>query len=322
MATGGEITWSTPFSRELHKPIRKRFSRRRVVSLSVDSIWGADLIDVQKYSRMNKGIKYILVVIDIFSKYAWAYPLRDKTGRTVASAFESLFQQHHPHKLWVDRGSEFYNPPMTRILKEYGVHRYSTFGKDKSCVAERFIRTLMEVLMLFFDTHRHTEFLDVLQPAIDRYNSTPHRSIGCTPAEARLPAFYQTVFDSLYFPSTRKGKKARQLPRFTVGDRVRIPVTKSLFSKGYQRNWSLDVYTIRTVKRTVPPTYTLQEDDGSPVRGTWYGNQLQKTSQEVYRIEKVLRRRAGGRESYVQWEGYDKKYNSWIPTSDITGAPV
>ena len=128
---------------ELHKRIIRNFKRRKVVPVSVDNIWGADLADMQLISRQNKGYRFLLCVIDLYSKYAWVVPIKDKKGDTLVAAFQKILKSgRKPNKIWVDRGSEFYNSKMDKFLKDNDIGRYSTFNEGKSVVAERFIRTL------------------------------------------------------------------------------------------------------------------------------------------------------------------------------------
>ena len=109
---------------ELHKPVRRKFKKLRVLVNGIDRIWAADLVDMQAFSKCNRGVKYLLAVIDVFSKYGWLIPFKDKTGKYVASALETIFKERKPEKMWVDKGKEFYNknvkdsieciPPRTR----------------------------------------------------------------------------------------------------------------------------------------------------------------------------------------------------------------
>ena len=100
--------WAQRLADELHKPITRNFTKRRVISRGIDEIWAADLVEMQKFSRWNKGLKYLLMVIDVFSKYAWIKPLKDKKTETVVIAFEEIFNSgRKPKMLWADKGSEF-----------------------------------------------------------------------------------------------------------------------------------------------------------------------------------------------------------------------
>ena len=126
---------------ELHKPIIRKFKRRKVYSSFKDNIWGVDLADMQSLRKYNKEIKYLLCAIDIFSKYAWFVPLKNKQISTVINAFQKKISKRKPNRIWVDQGSEFYNNAFKKFLKEDNVEMYSTFNEGKSVVAWRFIRT-------------------------------------------------------------------------------------------------------------------------------------------------------------------------------------
>ena len=108
-----------------------------------DNIWGVDLADMQSLSKYNKGVKCLLCTIDLFSKYAWVIPLKDKKGTSIVNAFQKIIsKERKPNKLWVDQGTEFYNESFKGFLKINNIEIYSTFNEGKSVVAERFIRTL------------------------------------------------------------------------------------------------------------------------------------------------------------------------------------
>ena len=126
---------------ELHKPIIRKFKKRKVYSSFKHNIWGVDLADIQLISKYNKGIKYLLCVIDLFRKYAWVVPLRDKKGATITNAFQKILDssKRKPNKIWVDQGSEFCNNLFKKWLKDNDISMYSTHNEGKSVIAERFI---------------------------------------------------------------------------------------------------------------------------------------------------------------------------------------
>ena len=136
---------------KLHKPVIKKFNKRKVYSQFKDNIWGVDLADMQSLSKKNKGIKYLLCAIDLFSKYAFVIPLKDKKGISIVNAFSKIIKQSNrraegtsaqyvkPNKIWVDQGSEFYNRAFKKWLSDNDIIMYSTFNEGKSVVAERFI---------------------------------------------------------------------------------------------------------------------------------------------------------------------------------------
>ena len=123
---GLDIHWSNQQANELHKPVRIRFDKRTVFAKQVDDIWTADLVDMSSFSKSNKSYKYLLTVIDLFSKYGWIVPLKNKTGKEVAQAFRKLFHNGHPSRLWADKGTEFYNQQLESVLEANDVMLYST----------------------------------------------------------------------------------------------------------------------------------------------------------------------------------------------------
>ena len=232
---GSGIQWTNNMANELHKPVRKNFMKRFVFVRNVDDIWGADLVELPTLSKKNSGYRYILMVIDVFSKYGWSVPLKTKTGNEVASALQKIFKEYHPAKLWVDQGREFYNKQVSELLKKYNIVIYSTNNDEKCSVIERWNRTIKSQLWRYFSANGTYKYTDVLQPLMDKYNSTKHRSIGMTPTDARKPSNYQQVFKNLYF---KKVQTRNKQPKYKVGDQVRISVKKNLFEKGFTINWS------------------------------------------------------------------------------------
>ena len=148
--------WAQNLANELHQPIRRQFPKRRVISYGIDNIWAADLVEMGKFSKWNKGIKYLLMVIDVFSKFGWIRPLKDKRGQTVADAFRSIFRERKPKMLWTDKGSEFFNEIMKDLLHKNGVKLYTTENEEKSSVVERWNRTMKEKLFRMFSANNNT----------------------------------------------------------------------------------------------------------------------------------------------------------------------
>ena len=315
-STGAGIQWTNNMANELHKPVRKKFLKRFVFVRHVDDIWGADLIELPSLSKKNSGFRYILMVIDVFSKYGWGVPLKTKTGIEVASALRTIFKKDKPAKLWVDKGREFYNKEVSALLKKNNIEIYSTNNDEKCSVVERWNRTIKTQLWRYFSANGTQKYTNIIQPLMDKYNSTKHRSIGMTPTDARKPSNYQQVFKNLYLKKVKARKKE---PKFKVGDKVRISIKKDIFEKGFTVNWSDKIYTITEVLNTLPPTYKIK-DDRVEIKGTFYEQELQKTRENTFRIEKVLRwkKQDGIRIARVKWKGYDSSYNSWVPETSIT----
>ena len=122
----------------------KNLKKRTVYSEFKDNIWGADLADIQLINKFNKRLRFLLCVIDIFSKYPWVVPLKDKKGVSIVNAFQKILDDSYrkPNKIWVDKKSEFYNGSFKKLLKDNDIEIYSIHNKGKSVAAQRFIRTL------------------------------------------------------------------------------------------------------------------------------------------------------------------------------------
>ena len=159
----------------LHKPLRKKFPRRKTFAKGINDLFQADLVDMQNVARYNDSYRYILTCIDVFSKRAFAVPLRDKRGPTLAAAFEKIFAEAVPNMLQTDRGTEFLNSQVQDLFKKFNIHHYWSFNDDIKCaVVERFNRTLKTRMFRYF-TARHTNrWIDVLQSFIKAYNNSYH----------------------------------------------------------------------------------------------------------------------------------------------------
>ena len=281
---------------ELHKLIFRKFEKRKVHAAFKDNIWGADLADMQLLNKYNKGIRFLLCVIDIFSIYAWVVPLKDKKGVSIVAAFQSILKQSNrkPNKIWVDKGFEFYNASFKKWLRDKGIVMYSTNNEGKSVVAERFIRTLKSKTYKHMTSISKNVYIDKLDNIVNEYNNTYHTTIKVKPIDKETND---------------------KDPKFKVGDRVRISKYKNIFAKGYTPNWSEEVFVIKKVKNAVPWTSVVNDLNGEEIMGRFYEKELQKANQEEFRIEKVIKRK--GDKMYVKWKGYDNSFNSWIDKKDL-----
>ena len=204
---------------ELHKPDIKKFEKRKVHATFKDNIWGADLANMQSLSRYNKGITFLLCVIDIFSKY-----ILKQSNRK-------------PNKIWVDKGSEFYNASFEKWLQDNDIVMYSTHNEGQSVVAERFIRTLKSKIYKHMTSISRNVYIDKLYDIVDEYNNKYHTTIKMKPIDVK---------DNTYINTDKEINN--KYPKFKVGDHVRISKYKNIFAKGYTPNWSEEVCVIKKLK--------------------------------------------------------------------------
>ena len=294
---------------ELHKPARKRYPRRRVILKGIDDLWQADLVEMIPYARFNGGHKYLLTVIDCFTKYAWAVAVKSKSAGDVMRAMSSVFKIHKsPKNLQTDQGREFYNVEFQRLMDKFGVNHYSTQSNLKASIVERFNRTLKSEMWKQFSLRGSYRWIDIINSLLDRYNNKVHRSTGMKPVSV-TEADVIKIMKRLYPPLSRS--VATRPPGYTEGDYVRISKQKTVFDKGYTPNWSTEIFRVARVRLTNPSTFLLEDYRGRPVKGGFYAQELQRVSYpDVYLVEKVLRKR--GNKAYVKWLGFDNSHNSWI----------
>ena len=235
---------------KLHIQIIKKFKRRKVYSSFRDNIWGADLVDMQSLSKYKKGIKYLSCAVDLFSKYAWVVPWKDKKGITIVNAFQKIFDSSNrkPNKIWVDQGGEFYNNLFKRFLKINNIEMYSTYNEGKSVVAERFIRTLKNKIFKHMTAISKNVYFDVSDDIVNKYNNTVHRTIKIKPIDVTSDSYAEYNEDS-----------NEKDPKFKVVYRARISKYKNIFAKWYAANWSEEVFVIIKIKNTVPWTYVISD---------------------------------------------------------------
>lgn len=298
---------------ELHKPIRRNFKRRSTIIKGLDDLWQADLAQMDLYSSSNKNYKFILVVIDCFSKYAWARALKTKTSHEVTEAFKSILvkEKRQPKNLQTDQGKEFFNNEFGNLMKKYNINHYNTYSIKKASMAERFIRTLKERLFKYFSLNGSYKWIDILPSIVSIYNNTVHSTIQMKPINVT-----KTKEKQLLASAYNQIKIATDPRKFVIGDIVRISKAKYVFSKGYTPNWTTELFKIVKINITDPVTYILEDLQGNPIMGAFYKEELQKTeTPDVYLIEKILKRR--GNKVFVKWLGFDNTHNSWINKTNI-----
>lgn len=264
---------------EIHKPVRKNFGRRRIITLGIDNLWAIDLLIMDKYYKENDDYKYILNVIDTFSKYVWAVPLKKKSGIHVSKAFENILigvskiNHKPPDLIHSDKGLEFKNKEFSSLLNKYKIKLYHTENEEKSAIIERFNRTLNTKLKVLFEINKNFRWIDDLQKIIKNYNDTIHSTINMKPIEvdkSKEKFLLENVYNYEIPLKIFKHK-------FEIGDRVRIPAFKKSFENKYKNNWTREIFIISKISYTFPITYKLKDLNGEEITGSFYEYELQKT---------------------------------------------
>ena len=313
LGMGNNFTMSD-LSNELNKPVINKFERKKIIVNHIDEIHSCDLVDMQKYSRVNKGYKYIFTNIDIFSKYAWSFPLKTKTIKEIKSCFQKIFNERKPKYIWSDQESAFFSKEMLQFFKDNNVKIYYTHSDLKAVIIERFNRSLRELMMKSFVKNNNTVWYNILPDLINTYNNRYHQTIKMRPKNVNKlneKHMKNTVYN--YDITNKK-------PKFKINDLVRISLKRrTLFDKPTGNiKWSEQLYKIYKINKSNVITYQLKDMNNEIIKGQFYTKELQLTKNITgeYIIEKILK--TDKDKIYVKWRGYDSSFNSWINKNNVT----
>jgi hypothetical protein len=295
---------------EIHRQARKHFPRRQVDSFEPNEIWSVDLVDMSNISEDNDDIKFLLNIVDLYSRYAYSFPLKSKKAMAILDAFKSL--KELPKNIWVDQGSEFYNRDFKKFCKDNNINLYHTYSGLKSVYVERFNRTLKEMMYKYFTEHNTDYYLDVLDDFIKTYNNTVHSRIKVKPVDAYTGRKKPNSVLKLY---------NKVPPKYKVGDYVRISRVKKTFEIGYTARWSKEVFEISKIDSSSYPYMSdLKDLKDESITGKFYEYEMQPTQLKDFAVvEKILQTKTvKGKKMYlVKYDGYDNKFNEWLNQSQL-----
>lgn len=257
----------------MHRPVRRKFKRRKTYARYVDHIWQLDLVSLQAIAKENSGYNYIMTGIDILSRYAFAEPIKRKTGKEVTSAFKRMLRKskRKPTKIQTDLGREFFNQDFKSFLRDNNIVLYSTSSDMKCALVERFNRTLKEKMFRYFTHHNTLRYLDILPKLMSAYNNRPHGSLdGLRPVDVNR-GNQEEVWKILYGKDDKKLKG-----KFRIGEYVRISKLRGVFKKGYTTGWTEEIFRIENILETVPVTYKISDLDGEVLEGIFYHEELSR----------------------------------------------
>lgn len=299
-----------------HRKVRKIFDRRKTLARGIDDVWQMDLCDLTKLSSYNRGYKFLLTVIDVFSRYAFVRPLKNKTGLEVSKAIDHIFQteKRQSKSIGVDRGLEFYNRNVKALLDKNNIRLYSVISQPKMALVERFNRTLKSKMWKYFTRHNTKKYIDILPNLVSSYNNSKHSIIGIPPSQVNEKN-EKKIWQNLYQNDFAKTLKYR----FNVGNYVKINKTKGIFEKGYIPNWSSESFVVKERRGTKPVTYKLSNLNGEEIMGSFYEEQMQlvnKPKPDVYKQIDLLRADANGR-YYIHYKGWSSRFDEWIEKDQL-----
>ena len=326
----------------LFRPARRNFPRNETPMYKTDWIWEADLMDMSSYSSYNDGYKYVLCVVDIFTRYAWTAALKSKKASEMVAALKSIMEAGRKPEsaLRTDKGGEFVNGEVGKLLKEFGVKHIITYNETKAGIVERLIKTLKSKLMRNIYQRSAYKWLDSLSAVTEAYNKAVHSSLGTSPSQAvqlkdddalRLEQYLIKNPELAKSPaksepkahSKRSLSRKKQKTLFKKNTVVRVSYLTTAFSREYDENFSHELFRIkRAYWRDGVPVYQLVDWNGEEIDGTFYQHEIEPAyppKDDTYRIERVLKRRGRGAkaEALVKYYGWPKKFNTWLPASSV-----
>lgn len=261
----------------LHRKVVSHFPKKKVLVPYPFDQWQADLVDLSNIKKFNKNYRFVLTVIDCFSRFAWAEILINKRCESVTEAFKKILKKSPfpPRFLQTDKGKEFYGKSFQILLKQENIKHFSTDQLVKAQIVERFNRTLREKLVKYFTFKKSFKYINILPSVLKSYNATEHRSTGFPPCKIGILNSAQ-VRKNLYSSFLNKKKK---IYKFSVGDKVRISKYKYLFHRTHHKTFTSEIFTIVRrkghFKKTYIPTYIVADSQGEVIPSIFYENELQ-----------------------------------------------
>lgn len=301
-------------SNEVHGNIKNVKKFRKVISYDKNNIWSLDLIQMDEFNNENDGFKYLLNAIDVYSRYVWSIPMKNKSAVETTKAFEEIIKKAKttPDKLWTDSGKEFLNKNMDELRKKYNIDIYQTYGVAKAAIIERYNRSMKSLMYKLFTRNGNHRWIDILDKIINKYNNRKHRGIqNYSPKQ---------VYEENITLYQKPEEKPKDKPKYKINDRVRVSYKRQVFDKSYLPNWTFEIFKIHEVKDTNPYMYVLKDYKGNIIKGSFYENEIKKTKQkeDVYLINEVLKTKTiKGKKFYlVNWMGYPSNEQDWISDTD------
>lgn len=316
----------------LYRRVRRVARRPRVMVAGIDDQFDADLADLsaERYAEANDGIRFLLVVIDIFTRFLWVRTLKNKYSDTVIKAFKNIFakSKRRPRRLRSDRGSEFTSSNTQNYMKDQNIVQMFTSNELQANYVERVIQTLKTKIFRYMLSNNTYRYIDVLPQLVSSYNNTFHSGIKAIPAKITKKD-EQRLWWEMYLPDeqynarTAVKRKRPTVFAFKEGDKVRINLLRNAFKRQYDQKWSGEVFIIRQrFVRDRLPMYLLKDYLGEPLTGSFYQNELQRVLVPVdtlFVVDSIVERKRVKGVPYVKvhFRDWPKKFDKWVKESDL-----
>jgi transposase InsO family protein len=309
----------------VHRKPKSNFDTEKVIYDGIDTEWQTDLIDISNISKFNKNKKFLLVIIDCFSRYAWVKPLKSKRASETAAAFENVIEEsgRHCDVLRSDAGPEYRGKDFQKMLEKHNISHILCYGSTKAAMVERLNETLLNRFAKIFYQQDNFNLLNILDDVVYSYNHTIHSTIGMKPADV-TENNARSLYEKIYLPILKKRANEKVKFSFYIGQLVRLSHGPETFRKGYKSKWTEEVFKVRNLIPSHPPRYKLSDLRNNSLKGSFYMNELlplpvQDVNQIPFKIEKVVsyKKIKGINYKEVKWKGYDKSFNSLLSPKEF-----
>lgn len=306
----------------VQKQVRHTYKTPRVQVAGLNDQADMDLMSVENISKHNQGVKFLLIVIDIFSRFLLVRPLLNKKTQTVLSAIKDILNSRKFTKIRTDKGSEFINHEIKKFMKKQGIYLFNTQSNNKANYAERVIRTLRSMMFRMLRHQRNYRYIDNLQDLVNNYNNSPHRSLnGLSPRE--ITKTNETVIWSSQYLHPKRVSKIKPKFKFEIGGLVRLSYVKHPFRRAYQQQYTTEVFKIKNrVFQQGIPLYKITDLNNESIQGYVKEQEMipvDKNEESLWYIEKILKKRKvkGKLQYLVRWEGFPKSFDSWVDATQV-----
>lgn len=319
----GETTYS------LFRDVKRPTKRAKFMAYTLNGKWSSDLLDLHQFQAENNGHTFFICFVDVLSRFALGYPLKNKAATSVRDALQKAIAERGqaPSILSTDQGTE-YKGKAGEFMKSSGIqHNLSNDTVPKSAIAERFLRTIRDRLNRFFSESDSHTWIHVIPKIIASYNGSPHRAHGLAPRdvnEANAGVVWRILYADTINQRPIPGRKPdrrriinRKKPKYSVGDTVKITLGRyNPLLKRSGRRFTIEDFTVAQVlNRRGVHCYRLKDARDEQLIGVFYEEEMQATRNEeqIYRVERILRRRTfkGRRQVLIRWYGYGSEHDSW-----------
>ena len=314
----------------LNKSVKRNFQHGCVIVSSIDDQWDADLASFAYDADANDGYRYLLVVIDIFSRYGWIEPIKDKSSKEIVHAFNKILNKgRKPRRLRTDAAKDFTSKRFQENLKSKNINHFTTHSEKQANYVERFIKTIKSRIWRHIRSQNSRRYIDVLQKLVDSYNKSWHSGILSEPINVNK-GNENRLWWQMYWPKDFGVKKDEKKVGdkkvkflFKVGEKVRISHLRSAFQWEYDIKWSGEIFKIsKRFVRQGQPMYRIIDWFNKPVKGTFYQKELQKVNvktSDIFKIDKILKYKGRGKnkQAKIRWLNWPKKFDSWVLVSDL-----